>query len=371
MTTPRTPKARRRSRSRQRRTRPNRCKNTMDVSSYYSKKVLWTIIDPYLVNTLAFIIIFLPILLIGIIVFPFYVLSCKTIINSYTFCLKQHRLIIISNYRLKGIRGVLVDSALLYAFQSFSIIFLALDTLIFPEISSVEIKSPIFITGCPRSGTTFSHRILTTPPPEHRVSSNIIEDSPFVIHALWEILFPSLTIKCMIYHIVAWMDVILDKFGTNNQLEGAYDLKLNSEAAEEGLIGMHIMAGDFWSEFLAVGFFFCDISRYLGMVHAFDPLIGCFQCSYCFGAGIGVKEHWKQHHIVLLRALLQRQIYWSGKTQVVAKSPSLSWFLDDVISEFPDCKILLMVRDPYDMIRSTVMRNNCMDISSVSIRSDL
>ena len=64
-------------------------------------------------------------------------------------------------------------------------------------------------------------------------------------------------------------------------------------------------------------------------------------------------KHWR-HHVVLLKSLLQRQIYWSGKQQIVAKSPSLCWFLQDVIETFPDCKILLLVRDPYDMICSNL-----------------
>merc|ERR1719242_1225635 len=106
------------SRNRRRRRRPNRCKSAVDVSSYYSKQMAWTILDPYLLNFLLFLVIFCPIFIIGILVFPIYLLACKCMIDSYTFCIKQHRLIVRANYRLKGLRGVIVDSALLYAFQS-------------------------------------------------------------------------------------------------------------------------------------------------------------------------------------------------------------------------------------------------------------
>ena len=58
--------------------------------------------------------------------------------------------------------------------------------------------------------------------------------------------------------------------------------------------------------------------------------------------------------MVLLKQLFQRQIFWSGKTQIIAKSPSLCWFLKDVMDGFPDCKILLIQRDPYEMICSNL-----------------
>ena len=320
--------------------RLNRCKSTIDTSTYYSKQAILTIIDPYLINILLFIIICLPILIGSIISFPFYLIACKVIINSYTFCLKQHILIIKSNYRLKGIRGVIFDSILIYGWQSFMIIFLSIDLLLFPQISKIKIKSPVFITGCPRSGTTFTHRIITTPPFSSSSSSsssniNLIEKSPFVIHALWEILCPSLTLKYFIYNIINVIDGFIEKcLGSKGDiLSGAYDYKLNSEAAEEGLLGMHCMAGDFWSEFLPVGFWFDIITKYIGLNN---------------------KNHWKNNHIVLLKSLLQRQIFWSGKQQIVAKSPSLCWFLQDIIDIFPDSKILLLIRDPYHMICSNL-----------------
>eukprot|EP01084_Bolivina_argentea_P217373 369082_1 len=266
-----------------RRTKINRCKSTIDTSAYYSKKILYTIFDPYIINI------------------------------------------------LKGIRGIIFDSSLIYTIQSFIIIFLAIDLIFFPKIKSIEIKSPVFITGCARSGTTYTHRILTTPAPNKRIS-NSIEDSPYVVHALWEILCPSITLKYAMYHIVNIFDKIIGYFIGHNILQGAYDYKLNSEAAEEGLFGMHCMAGDFWVEFMPVGFWFDIMTKYIG---------------------IGVKEHWR-YHVVLLKSLLQRQIYWSGKTQIVAKSPSLCWFLDEILDVFPDCKILLLVRDPYDMICSNL-----------------
>merc|ERR1719464_524566 len=171
---------------------------------------------------------------------------------------------------------------------------LALDLVLFPDIQRVRLKSPVFITGCPRSGTTFTHRVLTTPPPAQRVSRNLIEDSPFVIHALWEILCPALCLKYCVYPVIHLIDKLVGAVWGYDQLKGAYDLSLNGEAAEEGLFGMHICAGDFWSEFLPVGFWFDLSSRYRG-----NGLNG-------------------RVHVRFLKSLLQRQVFWSGKEQIVA-----------------------------------------------------
>ena len=133
--------------------RVNRCKSTLD-----------TLIHPYLINIILFILIFFPTLLCGVIALPLYLLSCHAIIGSWSFCLTQHKLIADANYRLKGVRGIVLDSALPYAFHSFMLMCLALDVLLFPGIKHIRIESPVFIAGCPRSGTTFLHRVLTTPP---------------------------------------------------------------------------------------------------------------------------------------------------------------------------------------------------------------
>ncbi len=58
-----------------------------------------------------------------------------------------------------------------------------LDTLLFPSWKSAKINSPVFITGIPRSGTTFLHRTLA-------------QDKRFTSTSTWELLFaPSVSEK--------------------------------------------------------------------------------------------------------------------------------------------------------------------------------
>jgi hypothetical protein len=58
------------------------------------------------------------------------------------------------------------------------LVLLTADRARFPEIAAVEVAPPIFITGAPRSGTTFIHSLLSQDP-QHR--------SPLT----WEVEFPS------------------------------------------------------------------------------------------------------------------------------------------------------------------------------------
>ena len=56
-----------------------------------------------------------------------------------------------------------------------------LDALLFPSWKSTKIDSPVFITGIPRSGTTFLHRTLA-------------QDKRFTSTSMWELLFaPSIS----------------------------------------------------------------------------------------------------------------------------------------------------------------------------------
>ncbi|MGB0184984.1 MAG: sulfotransferase, partial [Opitutales bacterium] len=54
----------------------------------------------------------------------------------------------------------LLLAPLLLAVQVFHWLGLFLDELLFPNYRKVKIEAPVFITGIPRSGTTFVHRTL-------------------------------------------------------------------------------------------------------------------------------------------------------------------------------------------------------------------
>ena len=63
----------------------------------------------------------------------------------------------------------------------------ALDRIFYPDFLNVEIKSPVFIIGNPRSGTTFLHRLLA------------LDEMHFSCMRMWEIFFaPSIVQRKML-----------------------------------------------------------------------------------------------------------------------------------------------------------------------------
>ena len=63
----------------------------------------------------------------GLIVFlPLYLISCKIMVNSSLFCLKQHYLLAIANYKLKGVQGTVCEIFCLSFFLSFISFFIFL-----------------------------------------------------------------------------------------------------------------------------------------------------------------------------------------------------------------------------------------------------
>jgi len=155
----------------------------------------------------------------------------------------------------------------------------------------------------------------------------------FVYHRLWEILFPSVTLKYFVQYFVYFFDRILSYSNFYNILHGAYDVRINKDAHEEAIMSMHGLTGDVYIECHAVGFYWDLHQKY---------------------NGLGDNTFWRRYHIRLLHLLLKRQIYWTNKTQVIAKSPSMTWCIQECIDEFPDCKIICIARHPYDMLCSNL-----------------
>jgi hypothetical protein len=81
-----------------------------------------------------------------------------------------------------------------------------LDHLFYPDFKKQPLKAPIYIIGNPRSGTTFSHRLMAL-------------DKGYVSYKLWQTIFP-----CILLHkffgLAAKADAALGK-GVNGLLEAA------------------------------------------------------------------------------------------------------------------------------------------------------
>ncbi|ETO10233.1 hypothetical protein RFI_27144, partial [Reticulomyxa filosa] len=158
---------------------------------------------------LAFSFVFLPCLVYFICTLPLYLLSNRIILGSWLWGIQRHWLLFVGMYRLLGtlkikkkkkkmiiitMKGIVSISPLVYVFQSLMLISVLFDEFIFMKIKTTQIKSPVFITGCVGSGTSYLHQVLT--------HSSIPEKDTFVFHRLWEILIPSLTLRTLVRPLV-------------------------------------------------------------------------------------------------------------------------------------------------------------------------
>jgi omega-hydroxy-beta-dihydromenaquinone-9 sulfotransferase len=92
--------------------------------------------------------------------------------------LKIYSRILISAWKNFGL-GLIFWRWLLFLplFLFFTRLTLLLDRLFFSQYLKAEVKSPIFIIGNPRSGTSFLHSLLT-------------QTEEFISFKTWEIFFP-------------------------------------------------------------------------------------------------------------------------------------------------------------------------------------
>lgn len=200
---------------------------------------------------------------------------------------------------------------------------LALDHVLFPGFRSIEVRNPLFIVGHPRSGTTFLHRLLN-------------ETREFCAFEAWEILFPSLLLRRLVKPLIDRR--VREGRAAFFPPEVGHEGALN-EIEEEELLLMHNGNTQFVTCLSPLGFGDWDFAE---LVWADEQ-----------------PEHVQRGTMAFLRGCFQRQIHWTGKTQVVAKMNYSGMRIRSLLRAFPDAKIVYVVRSPLETIGShlTLHRN--------------
>lgn len=205
--------------------------------------------------------------------------------------------------------------------------FFWLDDLLFPAYKNQPVEKPLFILGNFRSGSTFLHRLLS-------------RDRNFTSLTIWDIyLAPSVTQK-KITQFVARLD---------NRLGGhLHRLLFAFDRATLGKIRIHpisffkpeedenIHFQNWDGYFISYLFPFMDeLPDYIHFDTALPP------------------EH-KRRIMRFYKSMLQRHLYASGAKYFVAKNPAFSPKIETLGKFFPDARIIYLVRNPLDMLPSTV-----------------
>lgn len=202
-----------------------------------------------------------------------------------------------------------------------------LDEIFYPGYKNENLKEPIFVIGNFRSGTTFLHRLL-------------LEDDQSTGIRTWEIYFaPSVSyrkfinlirmISRMIGSPVRW---IVNRFDeTLNDYSYMHKTGMR-QYEEDSHLFYHI-----WSSYNLFALFpFPNLARkYI----YYDQM---------------VPEERRRIEIGYFRSLLQRHVYYHGGKRYISKNPDFSPMVETLLKQFPDAKFINIVREPTDVVPSTI-----------------
>ncbi|HYD48488.1 MAG TPA: sulfotransferase [Terriglobales bacterium] len=193
-----------------------------------------------------------------------------------------------------------------------------LDEVFHPSIKSIPVERPIFVIGCPRSGTTLLFHLLAADP---RVAT----------YNLYRMLFPSVLFRRAIPNAVrdrfirgfeAWFTV----------LERIHPI--HAEAPEEDEI-LFLLLGN------------SGINTYV------FPY-GAVASRYKLNRFWEWPREKRAGHLRFYHQALQRLLFDLGRTRYVGKSPHFLGKVNDLLRQYPDALFVYAVRSPYECIPSAL-----------------
>jgi hypothetical protein len=204
---------------------------------------------------------------------------------------------------------------------------LLLDEVLFRGYRKVRIKAPVFVTGVPRSGTTFLHRVLAS-------------DPQFTTFSTWECLFaPSITQKILIIS-AARLDARLGGI-----LKRLVD-KITAMATQ-GISDIHATRLDAPEEdyFVFMPVLLCFI-----LVVVFPGSEFIWRMGF-FDRAMSTAE--KRRLMRYYHGCLQKHLYVYGEEKtLLSKNASFASLLHSLADQFPDARFIYCLRDPQETLPS-------------------
>jgi hypothetical protein len=225
--------------------------------------------------------------------------------------------------------GLLLVLYLLYPLFEFLVwLNLLLDDLFFRGYRCVEVRSPVFVVGNFRSGTTFLHRLLAK------------DQERFTTMKMWQVLFAPSILGRKLVKAIAVLDRWLGRLGARQVAtmeetwheENVMHRVGLREPEEDDYLLLHI-----WSA-LTIGL----SSGVLEEAHPytyFDTVLSKTERDRIMG---------------FYRRCLQRHVYAHSGRQYLAKNPALTPKLESVYEWFADAKVICLVRSPLEAVPSFV-----------------
>ncbi|WP_269525695.1 sulfotransferase [Coraliomargarita parva] len=201
-----------------------------------------------------------------------------------------------------------------------------LDEVFFPGYRRTPVKSPVFVTGIPRSGTTFVHRTLAAHP-------------EFTSFSTWEaVLAPTILQRKIIRGLAACdrrigsparklVDVMI--LACSGDFNAIHEVAL--DAPEEDYLAL-LPAGSCF--ILLLAFPFSPWLKQTGMLDTMPPEPRAALCRF-------------------YKRLLQKHLYCAGpEKRLLSKNAAFGSWCGSLLACFPDAKFLLSVREPRSALSS-------------------
>jgi hypothetical protein len=230
---------------------------------------------------------------------------------------------------LRRVLFLLVFFTIFPIVQIFNAICLLLDEILFPGYRKVNVRSPIFIVGNGRSGTTFIHRLMSK------------NENMFFCFKTWEIIFPAIIQK----KIVSW-------FGQIDRLMGSIFSKLIKNIESR-------LFADF-NKLHKVSLFspeeddkvFMHSFAHLDLLWFF-PFFDEFYWLQNFD-GVAPPDD-RKRMMTFYKNCIKRQAYYKNHSgHLLSKGPFASAKVGSLLEYFPGCKIIYMIRNPFEVIPSAI-----------------
>ena len=228
---------------------------------------------------------------------------------------------------LKRLLFLLLGYPLFVGFQLVHWLGFLVDELLFRSYRKVEIKAPLFISGIPRSGTTFVHRMLAQ------------NSEQFTTVSTWEAALAPSIAERKVLRALGTLDKALGGYGRNaiNRLitSGAGDFndihEVGLDIPEEDYLWLLPTGSCF---ILLFAFPFAAWLKQIGMLHRAD-------------------ESTRQQVLDYYQRCLQKQLYCSPKgTRILSKNAAFASWTGALRERFPDAQFVICVREPHSALSS-------------------
>jgi len=190
-----------------------------------------------------------------------------------------------------------------------------LDSIFFSRVKLQKLDDPVFLIGHLRSGTTFVHRFMV---------KNCNDLKGF---ALWEMVFPSLTMRKIIKPVLNMIN--------NISFDAVYDPKIHKTSLKSMETDDIALSFRFFDGLLSWIYFYCWEE---------------FESDEQFEKEL-IEISRQKKFVKYLKSVYQKNVFKTGR-RMFSKSFSLLFNIDEIEKVFENPAILFIIRDPKETVPS-------------------